>query len=223
MHATWWWPWDGMRRKRKHLSHCAICKGWVWQQQNRDWLRRLQQLRTRSRVLQVFQVAAHIVGFRVVLGFVLILCFVSSMVFLSLWSSTQSVSQILAYFTSLKRVFSRCGLYSLRVCAVCHCFHANVERTVGGGDVFRVSGSNPVGQQVIVCSVSRDSFCIVLCGSYSFRVVLARKEGCFKKFFSVSVLVFAFCCCLVTAPIKDGLQHFRDGCDESEWCEVTVV
>ena len=38
-------------------------------------------------------------------AFVLILCFVSSIVFLSLWSSTQYVSQILAYFTSRKRVF----------------------------------------------------------------------------------------------------------------------
>ena len=40
-----------------------------------------------------------------VLRFVLILCFVSSMMFLSLWSSTQSVSQIRAYFTSRKRIF----------------------------------------------------------------------------------------------------------------------
>ena len=40
-----------------------------------------------------------------VLCFVLILCFVTSMEFLSLWSSTQSVSQILASFTSRKRVF----------------------------------------------------------------------------------------------------------------------
>ena len=32
MHATWWWPWDGLRRKHENLESRAMCKGW-WQQQ----------------------------------------------------------------------------------------------------------------------------------------------------------------------------------------------
>ena len=79
------------------LSQCAMCKGWVWQQQNRDWLRRLQHYAHAHVFPKCFKSLHTLLGF--------VLCFVSTIVFLSLWSSTQSVSQILAYFTSRKRVF----------------------------------------------------------------------------------------------------------------------
>ena len=85
------------------LSQCAMCKGWVWQQQNRDWLRRLQHYAHSHVFIECFKSLHTLLGF--VLCFVLILCFVSSMVFVSLWSSTHSVSRILAYVTSRKRVF----------------------------------------------------------------------------------------------------------------------
>ena len=126
MHATWWWPWDGMRRTRKHLEPSAMWKR--WEGQHRDWLRRLQHYGN-----------AHVF----MLCFVLILWILASMLsmvsdastssemvlpvscisprkrntkckvlsFWMLWSdgvlssSTQSVSQIFAYFTSRKRVF----------------------------------------------------------------------------------------------------------------------
>ena len=48
------------------LSQCAMCKGWVWQQQNRDWLRRLQHYAHAHVFPKCFKSLAHFVGFRVV-------------------------------------------------------------------------------------------------------------------------------------------------------------
>ena len=91
------------------LGQCAMCKGRVGQQQNRDWLRRLQHCAHAHVFSQSFKSLHTLLGF--VLCFVLILCFVSSIVFVSLWSTTQSVSQILAYFTSRKTGPQSCCLY----------------------------------------------------------------------------------------------------------------
>ena len=63
-----------------HNLRCA--RDWVWQQQNRDWLRRLQHY-AHAHVFPKCVKSLHtLLGF--VLCFVFILCFVSSVVFLSL-------------------------------------------------------------------------------------------------------------------------------------------
>ena len=96
----------GMRRKRKHLEPMCDVQGMsVTKAKQRLTTKTAMQHYAHAHVFsKCFLKSLHtLLGF--VLCFVLFLCFVSSMVFLSLWSSTQSVSQILAYFTSRKRVF----------------------------------------------------------------------------------------------------------------------
>ena len=102
MHATWWWPWDGMTRKHEYLEPLANVQGRVWQQQK-------QRLTTKTATTTCSPkclVAAHIVGFRVVLHVDPMLLVVNGV----LVASTHSVSQFFHIWTSRTKVLLRCCL-----------------------------------------------------------------------------------------------------------------
>ena len=104
MHATWWWPWDGMRRKHEYLEPMCDVQGMsVTTAETETDYEDCNNYAHAHVFPKCFKSLHKLLGF--VSCFVLTPRFVPSMMFLSLWSYTQSVSQILAYFTSRKRVF----------------------------------------------------------------------------------------------------------------------
>ena len=153
MHATWWWPWDGMRRKRKPLEPmCDVQRMSVTTAKQR-LTTKTATLRTCSCVPQVFWVAAHSVGFRVVLRVGLVLRVVNG-VLVDVIAHSISIPNSCIFHIAKKRSFEVLSSHK----SICN----KIEwiRESHSSEVFRqrsVNNKSPRSIVILFCWISLNS------------------------------------------------------------------